>query len=51
MPQSVHISDEEFGNLDSPGSPRVMGSLQSRMCVKENQPFLKVCLTEARVKG
>lgn len=36
MPQSVQISDEEFLDLDSSDSPGLVGSLQGRLCVKEN---------------
>lgn len=51
MPQSVQRSNEEFGDLDSIDSPCLVGSLQGRLRVKENQPFLKVGLPEACVKG
>lgn len=51
MPQSVQISDGEFLDLESSDCPRLVGSLQGRLCVKENQPFLKVGLAEAWVKG
>lgn len=50
MPQSVQISDEEFGDLNHTVSPRLVDSVQGRLHVKENQPFLKVGLTEAWVK-
>lgn len=50
MPQSVQISGEEFGDLNSTVSSRLVDSLQGRLHVKENQQFLKVGLTEARVK-
>lgn len=51
MPPSVQVSDEEFLDLDRGDSPRLVGTLQGRLCVKENQPFLKVGLAEAWVKG
>lgn len=50
MPQSVQVSDEEFGDLNSTVSPRLADSLQGRLYVKENQQFLKVGLMEAWVK-